>query len=68
VWGLDRVKVEKVTNGVRPSGGTPKLAFMRRNGVHAVCLDNARLLRIADETLWGQGRVNVEKVDKCGAT
>jgi hypothetical protein len=68
LWGVDRVKVEKVTNAARPSGGTPKLAFVRSNRVHALSLDDARQCRARDATVWGLDRVKVENVTKCGAT
>jgi hypothetical protein len=42
VWGLDRVKIEKVTNAAQRSGGSSKLAFMRCGRVHMVCVDDAR--------------------------
>jgi hypothetical protein len=58
--------VEKVTNAARPSGGTPKLAFARRNRVHAVCLDDARQWRGRDTSCWGLDRVKVEKVTNAG--
>jgi hypothetical protein len=62
VCGLDQVKVEKVTKAARPSGGTSKLAFMRCNSVHTVCLDDARQWCARDATVWGLDRVRVEKV------
>jgi hypothetical protein len=52
VWGLDRVKIEKVTNAGRPSGGTSKLAFVRFDRVHALCLGDARQWRARDATVW----------------
>jgi hypothetical protein len=55
-------KVEKVKNVVRPSGGTPKLAFVGSDRVHAVCLDDARQCRCRDAIVWGLDRDKVEKV------
>jgi hypothetical protein len=62
MWGVDRVKVEKVTDAVRPSGGTPKLAFVRCGRVHAVSLEDVRQWRSRDATVLGLVQVRVEKV------
>jgi hypothetical protein len=57
-----RDRVEKVTNAERPSGGTPRLAFMRFDRERTVCLDDARQFRARGATIWGLDRARVEKV------